>query len=70
MSKLNKDRSLSEQCETAIEQMGKDHLDDRAQRNVFLGLIAIALCSVADDLAVLADKENKNEQKTEKEADK
>lgn len=60
MSKLNRDRSLSEQCSTAIEEMSKDHLDDRAQRNVFLGLIAIALCSVADDLAVLADKEDED----------
>lgn len=61
MSKLNKDMPLTEQFSAVIEKMSEDKLDCRAQQNGFLGLIAIALGSIADDLAVLADKEGKND---------
>lgn len=61
MSEFNKDISLSEQFSAVIEKMNKDKLDYRAQQTTYLGLITIALCSIGDDLAVLANKEGKND---------
>lgn len=59
MSKLNKNMPLTEQFQAVMERMSKDKPPYNVQQANFIGLIAMALGSIADDLAVLADKEDK-----------
>lgn len=60
MSELNRDMSLSEQFSAVMKRIGDNKPPHNVRQAEYLGLIAIALGSIADDLTVLADKEGKD----------